>query len=275
MTTRVNDILVLGATGKTGRRLVPRLRAKGATVRAASRSGEVTFDWTKPATWPAAVQGAGAVYLVAPDDPGPLPEFLSLASKSVRHIVQLSGRGLDAVDGDFAGMATAERLVRDSGADWTVLRANNFNQNFDEDLWQPPLAAGRLALPAGDVPEPFIDADDIADVAALVLTEAGHGGRQYELSGPQTLTFAEATEIIARAAGRPISYVELTPEAYRAELATTGYPPEVIDALDALFAAMRAGHSAQPTDDVRTLLGREGTPFTTYAERAARAGAWG
>lgn len=276
MTTRDNLILVLGATGKTGRRLVPRLRAAGARVRAASRSGEVRFDWSDPDTWSDALAGAGALYLVAPDDPAPIPDFVERAADcGVDRVVVLSGRGIDKTGNAFAGMLTAEQAVRESGLAWTIIRPNNFNQNFDEDLWQAPLVAGRLALPIGDVPEPFIDVADIADVAATLLTRDGHQGQVYELSGPRGLTFAEAAQTIARAAGRHIRYVELTAPQYRDELLTEGYPEAAIDALSALFAAHRAGYTAEPVDGVQRVIGRKPIDFNEYAERAARAGAWG
>ncbi|RKT19347.1 uncharacterized protein YbjT (DUF2867 family) [Streptomyces sp. 1114.5] len=300
MTTEHHEILVLGATGKTGRRLVRRLREHGGLhdhglrVRAASRKGETRFDWDDPGSWDTALAGAGSVYLIAPEDPAPVPGFVDRAvTAGVRRFVVLSGRGLDRVGPDFGqGMAAAERAVRASGVDWAILRANNFHQNFDEDLWHAPLRAGRLALPIGAVPEPFVDAEDIAEVAAALLTRPAPdtpaapdapntpdgltalGGRTHELSGPQPLTFDEAVDVIARAAGRPMRYVELTPEEYRAELRADGHPEAAVRALDALFALHRDGHTAEPTDGVRQVLGREPRSLADYAARAAAAGAW-
>ncbi|WKX71108.1 NAD(P)H-binding protein [Streptomyces sp. XD-27] len=280
-----SDILILAATGKTGRRVVERLRTQGAAVRAASRSSEVTFDWTAPATWEPALAGATALYLVAPDDPDPVEDFVRLAVESgVRRIVALSGRGLDRIGEDvgagtatfYTGMAAAERAVRGSGVEWTIIRPNNFNQNFDEDMWRQPLRDGRLALPIGATPEPFIDADDVAAVAAALLTRDGdrHLGEVYELSGPRGLSFGEAVGTIARAAGREIAYVELTPEEYEAELLAEGYPEVAAKAFGALFALHRTGYTAAPVDGVQRVLGRAPTDFTAYAERAAAAGAW-
>ncbi|MFF5110288.1 NAD(P)H-binding protein [Streptosporangium sp. NPDC000509] len=270
----MREILILGATGKTGRRVVRRLRAEGERVRPASRSSEVRFDWSEPATWENALHDAEAVYLVAPDDPTPIRDFVESAT-DVKRFVVLSGRGMDLVGEDFGqGMAAAERAVRDSGAEWTILRANNFNQNFDEDLWHAPLRAGRLALPIGEVPEPFIDADDVAAVAVAALTGDGHAGLTYDLSGPRGVTFGAAVEIIARAAGRSIEYVELTPEAYRAELLAEGYPEVAADALNTLFALHRAGHTAEPVDGVERVLGRPPVAFEDYAARVAATGAW-
>ncbi|MFC7547237.1 NAD(P)H-binding protein [Plantactinospora sp. GCM10030261] len=273
MTTHAELILVLGGTGKTGRRLVRALRGSGRPVRAASRSGEVRFDWSDQSTWPAALAGASAVYLVAPEDPALAELFVKQATGAgVGRFVALSGRGIGQVPADaFPGMVAAERAVRDSGAQWSIIRANNFNQNFDEDLWRDPLRAGRLALPMGPVPEPFVDVQDVADVAAVLLTSDGHHGRVYDLSGPRSLTFAEAVATIARAAGRPIEYVELTPEEYRVELRSAGWPAEAVAGLDLMFAGMRAGHLAEPADGVRRVLGREPIDFETYADRAAAA----
>ncbi|MEU1210882.1 NAD(P)H-binding protein [Streptomyces sp. NPDC005791] len=272
-----SDILVLGATGKTGRRLTARLRDTGtAPVRAASRSGEVVFDWTLPDTWEPALAGAGAVYLVAPDDPSPVGEFVRQATAlGVRRFVALSGHGIEETgDGFGRGMVAGEEAVRESGVEWTVLRPNNFFQNFDEDLWLAPLRAGRLGLPIGEMPEPFIDADDVAAVAATVLTEDGHAGRTYELTGPRALTFAEATRTIAEAADRPIRYEELTPDAYRSELLAEGWPEAAADALGAMFALHRAGRSAEVTDDVRRVLGREPADLEPWARRVAARGTW-
>ncbi|QKW13763.1 NAD(P)H-binding protein [Verrucosispora sp. NA02020] len=276
MTKETNEILVIGGTGKTGRRLVRALRASGEQVRAASRSGEVRFDWTQPDTWQPAVTGASAVYLIAPADPAVADDFVSSAvTWGVGRFVALSGRGIDKLDPDFSpSMLGAEQAVRDSGAEWTIIRPNNFHQNFDEDLWRQPLVDGRLALPMGATPEPFIDVQDIADVAAILLTEDGHHGQVYELSGARALTFAEAVATIAEASGRSIRYVELTPEEYRTEVLAEGWSEADATALNSMFAGMRAGYLAQPTDTVRRLLGREPIHFDTYAERAAAAGAW-
>lgn len=272
-----SDILVLGATGKTGRRLTARLRDTGtARVRAASRSGEVVFDWSLPHTWGPALAGAGAVYLVAPDDASPVREFVRQAEAAgVHRFVALSGHGIEKAGDDFGrGMAAGEEAVRESAAEWTVLRPNNFFQNFDEDLWLAPLRAGRLGLPIGEMPEPFVDADDVAAVAARVLTEEGHAGRTYELSGPRAITFAEATRTIAEAAGRPIRFEELTPAAHRAELLAGGWPEAAADALGAMFALHRAGHTAEVTDDVRRVLGRDPADLEPWARRVAARGTW-
>lgn len=250
------------------------LRAAGHPVRAVSRSGEVRFDWDARETWEPALAGASAVYLVAPEDPALAGLFVAEAS-SVRRFVVLSGRGIDKVPpGAFEGMVAAEAAVRESAAEWTILRANNFNQNFSEELWHAPLLAGRLALPLGEEPEPFVDVRDIADVAAAALTSDGHHGQVYDLSGPRGLTFAEAVSTIAAASGRPMRYEEITPAEYRAALLAEGLPEEVAVELNGMFDTMRAGHLMPPGDGVRRVLGREPIEFAEYAKHAAAAGAW-
>lgn len=182
--------LVLGATGKTGRRVTARLRLGRIPVRPASRSGETPFDWSRPDGWDAALRDVDAVYLVPPAIPGPVHDFVARAQEAgVQRVVLLSGRGADTWGDSTFGldMRDAEDAVRRSALQWTILRANNFDQNFDEELFHAPVVDGELALPAGDVPEPFIDIEDVADVAATVLTEPGrHAGRIYELSGPRS-----------------------------------------------------------------------------------------
>lgn len=238
-------------------------------MRAASRSGETRFDWTDRGTWAAAVQGVEAVYLVAPEDPSPIADFVEQAvAAGVRRFVALSGRGMDKVVGRFgAGMAEGERIVRASGVGWTILRANNFSQNFSEDMWHEPVLAGRLVLPAGELREPFVDLEDLAEVAAKVLTSAGHDGRIYNLSGPESITFGEAVETIAKVSGRAVEYVAVTPAEYHALLVGIGWPAEVADDLNDLFATMREGHLTTPSPDLAALLGRPAGSFTAYVDR--------
>jgi uncharacterized protein YbjT (DUF2867 family) len=272
-----NVFLVLGATGKTGRRVTARLRADGRTVRAASRSSEARFDWTDPSTWDDVVNGVSAVYVIAPDVPGPAHDFVPRAvAAGVRRFVLLSGRGADTWGDSAFGldMRSAEEAVRASGVEWSILRPTNFDQNFDEDVFHAPIMAGELALPAHDIVEPFIDADDVADVAVAALTEPGHAGHIYELSGPRGLTFREATEEIARVSGRPVRYVDVSPEEYVAAFVAQGVSPEVANYIGEMFDLMRRGVTAKVTDDVHRVLGRRPRDFETYVARAAAAGAW-
>ncbi|MER8000595.1 NAD(P)H-binding protein [Streptomyces sp. NPDC095613] len=271
--------LVLGATGKTGRRVVARLRLRGTPVRAASRSSRTRFDWTDPGSWDEALRGVAVAYVVAPGVPGPVHEFVARAEAAgVRRLVLLSGRGADTWGDSTFGldMRSAEDAVRGSALEWTVLRASNFAQNFDEDVFHAPLVAGELALPADAVPEPFIDVDDVADAAAAVLTEAAgrHAGRIYELTGPRALTFGEAVELISRASGRPITYRRISPAEYAAALVEQGLSEDDAHHVAEMFVLMERGLIAATTDDLATVLGRAPRTFEDYVVRAAAAGAW-
>jgi uncharacterized protein YbjT (DUF2867 family) len=265
-------ILVLGSSGTTGRRVVSRLRDSGVEVRAASRHGEVRFDWSDQTTWEPALAGATGVYLMAPDGVPVDPLFVRTAvDAGARRIVLLSSRGIEVM-GDERLLA-AERTVRESAAEWTILRPDWFDQNFDEGFFHPAVLAGHVALPVGNVRQVFVDATDIAAVAATVLTADGHAGQTYELTGPDPLSFAEAVAIIADASGRPVDFTG-DPAAYLEEQAAQGAPDEQTQGEIAAFAALRDTGDQQPTDAVLRLTGNPPTPFRTYATAAADRGAW-
>ncbi|GEN10997.1 NmrA family protein [Myxococcus fulvus] len=270
--TSSSSILILGASGTTGRRVTRLLRGQGHSVRAASRNSDIHFDWTDSSTWEAALGASSRLYLMAPHDMPFPPEFVSLAvSRSVRRIVLLSSQGIEIM-GDKRLMA-AERLVRGAGVEWTVIRPDWFNQNFDEGFFRPSVLAGRIALPVGDTKQAFVDADDIAAVVATALTEDGHAGRSYDLSGPRALGFAEAAAIIGRAAEREVHFAG-DPDTYRAEQKTLGLPDEAIQGAIQAFSALKERGDAAPTDTVRAVTGRAPKPFETYAAEAAASGAW-
>ena len=194
-----NRVLVLGGTGKTGRRVAARMAARGLAVRIGSRTAAPPFDWEQPATWREALHGVDAAYvayhpdLAAPGAADAIQSLTALAAASgVRRLVLLSGRGEPEAQ-------RCEQIVRDSGLEWTLVRASWFAQNFSESYLRDAVLAGEVALPVGAVGEPFVDADDIADVAAAALTEAGHAGQLYEVTGPRLWTFAEAVAEIGRA----------------------------------------------------------------------------
>jgi uncharacterized protein YbjT (DUF2867 family) len=275
MDTRSQDTtLVIGGTGKTGRRIVKQLRERGVQVRSASRTGEPPFDWEDPATWAPVLRGASSAYVSFFPDlavPG-APEAIAALSRQaldlgVRRLVLLSGRG-------EVEAQRAEQALQASGASWTIVRCSWFDQNFSEGYLLDPVLAGEVALPVGDVPEPFVDADDVADVAVAALTEDGHEGQVYELTGPRLLTFAEAVEEIGRATGRNLRFVSVPIGDYEAGLAAYGVPADVAGLLRYLFAEVLDGRNAMLADGVQRALGREPRDFAGYARDAAAAGAW-
>lgn len=266
--------LVLGGNGKTGRRVAQRLSALGRPWRMGSRSATPPFSWDDPATWAPALHGTGSVYLsyfpdlAVPGAAQTVGAFARLAvQRGARRLVLLSGRGEE-------GAERAEQAVQTSGADWTVLRATWFNQNFSEGGFLDGVRAGELALPVGDVAEPFVDADDIADVAVAALTQDGHVGQVYELTGPRLLTFAQAADEIARATGRPVRCSPIPLDAFTDALAAQGEPPEVVALLRYLFNDVLDGRNAHLADGVQRALGRAPRDFVDFARDAAATGLW-
>ena len=266
--------LVLGGTGRTGRRVVERLKVRGLPTRVGSPSAELPFDWEDRAIWAPALRNVESVYvsyypdLAVTGAVAAVRSFASLAVEAgIRRLVLLSGRGEEEAQ-------HAERVVQEAGAEWTVVRCAWFNQNFSESYLLEPVLAGEVVLPAGDVPEPFVDAEDIADVAVAALTEAGHAGELYELTGPRLLTFKEAVGKIARAAGREIRFVPISVEEYSSMLAKHEVSAEFVSLLTYLFSEVLDGRNAYRADGVQRALGREPREFADYAGDAAATGVW-
>ncbi|QES09413.1 NmrA family transcriptional regulator [Streptomyces venezuelae] len=272
--TGTTTVLVTSATGKTGRRVAERLAARGATVRAGSRTGATAFDWESPETWGPALRGADAAYvayypdLAAPGAAEAMEVFGRLAAEhGVRRLTLLSGRGEPEA-------VVAEEALRTAavGVQLTVVRAAFFAQNFSEGLLAEGVAEGVVVFPAGDTAEPFVDVDDLADVVVETLTGDGHTGRVHELTGPRPIGFAEVAAEIARASGRPVAYEAVSGADYAKLLTGFGLPAPEAAWLAALFATLLDGHNASVTDGVRRVLGREPRSFRAFAE-AAWAGA--
>jgi uncharacterized protein YbjT (DUF2867 family) len=232
------------------------------------------MDWNDPATWPQALDRVTSVYVAFYPDitvPGAVEIIESFARQAqlagVRRIVLLSGRGEEEAE-------AAERAIARCGIDWTVVRASWISQNFSEAFLLPPVLSGEIAMPAGDVTEPFVDADDIADVAVAALTDAAHAGQIYEVTGPRLLSFADAASEIAKASGRPVVYVPVTSDEYAAGAVAQGIPVEFVEPLVELFARVLDGRNSHTTDGVQRALGRPPRAFSEYATAAAATGIW-
>jgi uncharacterized protein YbjT (DUF2867 family) len=243
-------------------------------TRVGSRSGEPPFDWQDEGTWEPALRGVTAAYISVHPDlavPGAAETagaFARLAADSgVRRLVLLSGRGEE-------GAQRGEAAVQAADADCTILRSSWFSQNFSESFLLGAVRAGVVALPVDAVAEPFVDADDIADAAVAALTEDGHAGEVYEVTGPRLLTFAEAVGEIGRATGRDVRFVPVTLEDYTAELAGYEVPRDEIELLTFLFSEVLDGRNASLTDGVGRALGRAPRDFRDYARDAAASGIW-
>ncbi|MDA3645460.1 NAD(P)H-binding protein [Saccharopolyspora indica] len=281
----MNNILVMGATGKVGRHVVARLRELGRPVRAVSRSSPARFDWADRSTWQPALAEVDTVYLnvwgvVGVVDPA---EFTALAVRSgVRRIVALSGRGddgenylLDTPYGPWAqAVADGERAARDSGVEWTIVRPCWFAQTFEEDPKLSEVRDGEVAIPVGEGTVPFVDATDIAAVAVAALTEDGHQHQVYELSGPRAMTFAEAVAEIARATGREIKHLPVGMSEYVQRLIDRGYDRDSAEMQAGPFQWLHRGKTGFLSDGVLRATGREPRDFADYAQRTAATGVW-
>lgn len=274
MHTQTDTTLVLGATGKTGRRVAQRLADRGLPVRLGSRSGTPRFDWNDRATWKTALEGVSRVYISYYPDiavPGAVETLGAFARQAVgqgvKRLVLLAGRG-------EAEAERAEEAVCDSGADLTIVRATWFAQNFSEGFMRDAILSGVLALPAGDTPEPFVDTDDIADVAVAALTDDRHIGRLYELTGPRALTFAEAAAEISHASGREVRYQPVSIDEFASAMTAQGLPGDVVGLMRYLFTEVLDGRNSHTTDGVQRALGRAPRDFSDYARDAAASGDW-
>lgn len=275
-TRPAGPVLVTSGTGKTGRRVVERLGARGVPVRTGSRTGEVVFDWTDESGWEDALRGAEAAYiayypdLAAPGAPEAMTAFGRIARGcGVRRLVLLSGRGEPQA-------VVAEEALRSAavGIELTVVRSAFFAQNFSEGALLDGVLGGELVFPAGSTAEPFVDAGDLADVVVAALCGEGVAGQVHELTGPRLLTFAEAAAEITRATGREVRYVSVTGPQYATMLVEFGVPEAEAGFLAELFAMLLDGHNATVTEGVKQALERDASPFTAFAAEAARSGAW-
>ena len=269
----VQPILVLGATGKTGARIANRIEARGLPVRRGSRGAAIPFDWNAPETWGAVLQGVSAVYISYYPDiavPGAVETVAAFTRQAraagVRKIVLLTGRGEHHAQ-------RAEEVVRTSGVPFTIVRAAWFAQNFSEGALYAPVMEGVLPMPGGDVQEPIVDVNDIADVAVAALTETGHDGETYEVTGPRLMSFLQMAEVLSAATGRHIAYLPISFEDFHAAIqATEG--DMIADVLTGIARETLDGRNAHLADGVQRALGRAPRDFTSFAEQAARSNAW-
>lgn len=270
----MDTVLVLGAGGTTGRRLVDQLNHQRlVTVRTAGRRDglDVRFDWDDPGTWDAAVAGAQAVYVVPPalrtDPSDQVSSFLDLAGRSgTTRAVLVSSLGV-TFPGEPAdsGRRRTERAVRESGLRWTIARPSGFMQNLSEGFLAGGVAQGTILSATANGRVPLVDAGDIAGVAAVALTTDTLQGRVAALTGPAALSFEEATAIISRRAGRPVAHRSIGGPALSDLLVGFGLPADYVEMLVRDQLAIAEGHAASVSADVPGILGRAATGFEDFA----------
>lgn len=272
--TSQGTTLVLGGTGKTGRRIAERLHTLGVDTRIGSRSAIPSFDWGDEENWYQLLDGVTQAYIsFAPDlaIPGAtetIRRFVNQAvQQGVKRLVLLSGRG-------EAEAQACEQIVQATDIEWTIVRASWFMQNFSEGEFLDMIRNGAITLPAADIPEPFVDVNDIADVAVAALTEEGHAYEVYEVTGPRLLTFTQVADEISGCIGREIQYIQVPQDAFNQAIKASGAPEEIAWLLNYLFETVLDGRNASLGDGVQRALGREPADFRDFAQRTATQGCW-
>ena len=270
-----SNILVIGGTGKTGRKVVKGLKQQNQNVRIGARNNDPTFDWNNPTTWPKALEGMDKVYIVYYPDlavPGAFEAIKGLTEAAkkagVKKAVLLSGKGEKEAE-------RCEQVVANSGLDYVLVRASWFNQNFSESFLLGPILAGHVALPMPEAKIPFVDTSDIAEVVVKVLLDESHNGKTYEITGPELLTFKEVVETIAEGTDRKINFQAVSLAEYNSAMKAAGLPDDYIWLFDYLFREVLGNEKNQVvTNDVEKVLGRKATAFKEYVQKTARTGIW-
>lgn len=273
--TKRSNILVIGGTGKTGRKVVAGLKRQHQNVRIGTRSNDPAFDWDDPSTWPNALEGMDKVYIVYYPDlavPGAYDAIKGLTAEAkkagVKKAVLLSGKGEKEAE-------RCEQVVANSGLEYTLVRASWFNQNFSESFFLEPILAGQVALPMPQAKIPFVDTGDIAEVVVKVLLDNAHNGKTYELTGPRALTFEEAVKEIATATERKIKFRAVSLEDYNSMMKAAGAPADYLWLLDYLFREVLGNEKNQELSaDVEKVLGRKATDFREYVQNTVHTGVW-
>ena len=270
-----SKVLVIGGTGKTGRKVAQKLIAKGHEVRIGSRSATPAFDWHQPEGWDKALEGMEAVYITYQPDlavPGALEAIEELTKKAkrsgVKKLVLLSGKGESEAE-------LCEQVVVNSGIDYTIVRASWFNQNFSESFFLEPILSGHLAMPKPEVKVPYVDTDDISEVVVAAFIDQRHNGKFYEVTGPRLLTFKDIAQEISLATGRDIQYEPISMEAYNSMLKEVGLPEDYIWLMNYLFEEVLDNElNSVVSHDVEKVLGRKAKDFSSFAKETAATGIW-
>ena len=270
-----DNILVIGGTGKTGRKVASKLVNLGHNVRIGSRSASPAFDWDHPETWRESLQGMNKVYITFQPDlavPGALEAIEELTRQAkrsgVKKMVLLSGKGEREAE-------LCEQVVMHSGLDFTIVRASWFNQNFSESFFLEPILEGFVALPQAEVKVPYVDTEDIADVAVAALLSDKHNGKTYQLTGPRALTFKEVIAEISEVSGRDIAFTPIALPAYVNVMKQQGVPADFVWLIEYLFTEVLGNpNNSEITNDIERVLGRQPKDFSDYVKETATTGVW-
>lgn len=269
------NYLIIGGTGKTGRKVVESLRQLNQNVRVGSRSAAIPFDWENTDTYAPSLEGIDRVYITYQPDlavPGAFEAVTKLVeiarAKGVSKLVLLSGKG--EVEAE-----RCETVVMDSGIDYTIVRANWFSQNFSENFLLQPVLEGVMALPMGDMKVPYVDTGDIADVVVESLLHEEHNEKIYQLTGDETFTFQEVCQLISKETGRDIQFVDVSLQQYVEVMKTMDLPKIYVWLIEYLFSHVLTNpENERITQDVEQILKRKPRSFRNYVQETAESGIW-
>ena len=269
------NILVIGGTGKTGSRVAKNLSQLGHNVKIAGRKTKPAFDWKHPDTYDAALKDMDRAYIVYYPDlavPGARDAIQTLTDKALKagldKVVLLSGKGEKEAE-------ACEKIVANSGLNYTLVRASWFNQNFSEGAFLEFILKGTVAMPMPDAEIPFVDADDIAEVAAKVLLDDSYNGETVTVTGPRKMTFREAVETMAAGIGKEIHYQPISIEEFKDGMKAAGLPDSYVWLFGYLFEEVLGNADNQVVShDVQKVLGREATDFRDYVAKTVTTGVW-
>ncbi len=270
-----SNILIIGGTGKTGRRVVEQLQKKGIQPRIGSRQATPSFDWDDKNTWIESLKGIEKMYITYYPDlavPGAKEAIESLTylakELGVKKIVLLSGKG--EVEAE-----ACEAIVKNSGVEYTIVRASWFNQNWSESFFLDPILSEEVALPMSNVLIPFVDANDIAEVAATVLLDNDYNGKTIEVTGPELITFKDIIHTISTVTNRNLTFHEITLEQYIESMRQMQLPEDVIWLIEYLFSNVLTNPNNQKiSNDIEQVLGRKARTFLEYARETAETEVW-
>jgi uncharacterized protein YbjT (DUF2867 family) len=266
--------LIIGSSGKTGMRVAKRFNSNGLNYRAGTRHSEIPFDWYDTRTWQKALHGINGVYIVfspdlsVPGAPVIIRNFVKVAKIcGVKHLVLLSGRGEEEAQ-------NCEKIVMESTLDWTIVRSSWFAQNFSESFFLDDIVRGQVFLPVGEIKEPFVDIEDIADIVFAALTDEKHKGQIYEVTGSKLLTFRDVFTEIETTTGHRINYQQISMGDYVKFMSEANVPQDYIALIKYLFTEVLDGRNASLTDGIQQALGRKPRSFREYAKATAETGVW-
>ena len=269
------NILVIGGTGKTGRRVAKNLNQSGHNVRVVGRKTTPAFNWEDPESYDTVLKDMDRAYIVYYPDlavPGSRDAIATLTEKAfkagLKKVVLLSGKGETEAE-------ACEEIVMHSGLNYTLVRASWFNQNFSEGAFLDFILDGVVALPMADAEIPFVDADDIADVVSKVIVDDSYNGETITVTGPQKRTFKEVVEIMAEASDKSIQFVPISIDEFKEGMRKAGLPDSYVWLFGYLFKEVLGNPNNQEVfDDVEKVLGRPAKDFESYAKQTAATGIW-